>query len=335
MNNYIIIFTFLCATVCVNSEITCGEGEFYVKRSRRRRSARSGCRPCISGHWQRDSAHTHKSCQPCPSGKYTSDSGASTCVGGPTCKPGTVGIIGAISENETYCKECTPGRYSDTYGDGPECQSCPSGRYTDESKTTLCKGDKACPAGKYGSMFNTKQGVCYNCSVGKITVKDGLFKCSVCPSGQYQLHEGQSSCNEKEECSRWKIHQTNAYECIYLYNMDLYIPLLVLSWISTILAVKVLWVSMEPCISFPSALVCSTLGVSIWLSTKHPINMDGGLSDASFGCLMTFAIITIVGCINYILIDMCGDNYISECDNKKSSMNSISIKVQTTEKASV
>ena len=117
--------------------------------------------------------------------------------------------------------------------------------------------------------------------------------------------------------------------------MDLYIPLLVLSWISTILAIKVLWVSMEPCISFPSALVCSTLGVSIWLSTKHPINMDGGLSDASFGCLMTFAIITIVGCINYILVDMCGDNYISECNNKNSSTNSISIKVQTTEKASV
>ena len=316
MKSYISILLLLCILVCVNSAVTCGDGEFYVKRSRRRRSIRSVCKPCIAGYWQRESGHTHKSCQPCPSGKYTGAPGAIDCTGGPTCTPGTVGIIGATSENESSCKDCVPGRYSNIYGDGPECQSCPSGQYTDKSKTTLCKGDGACPAGKYGSMFNTKQGLCNNCPIGKITVKPGLFVCSACPLGQYQLLEGQPICLEQDNCDRWKVHLENTNDCIYLYNIDLYIGLVVLAWISTLLAVKVLWISMEPCISFPSVIVLITFGVSVWLSTYHPINMDNGLSDSSYGCLMTFVIITIVGCVNYILVDTCGNNYIRDCNGK-------------------
>ena len=231
--------------------------------------------------------------------------------------PGTVGIVGAISENDTHCNECAPGKYSDVYGYGPECQSCPSGKFTSKTKTIVCSGDKTCPAGKYGTMFSVKQEDCYNCPIGKITIKDGLFECSTCPIGQYQPENGKSSCINKEKCSKWKIHQKNAYACVYLYNMNLYIPLVVLYWISSLLALKVWWISMEPCIAFQSVLLVTTLGISVWLSTYHPVNLDKGLSDVSFGCLMTFVIFTICGCVNFIMKKKFGKICVNDFDNKR------------------
>lgn len=327
----------MCAFAHVNSEITCGGGEFYAKRTRRRRAARSVCKPCGAGYWQRESGHTHNACQLCPAGKFTNQPRAIICAGGPICKPGTVGIIGAVSENESSCKGCIPGQFSDILGGGPTCMSCPSGQYTTESKATSCMSGSACPPGKYGSMFNTNQGVCDKCPIGKITVKQGLFTCSECPSGQYQLQEGQPSCIEKDNCDRWKINQENAQECIYLYNIGLYIGLVVLAWISTILTLKVLWISMEPCISWSSAMVLITFGVSIWLSTYHPINVDHELSNMKFGFLAAFVIITICACINYILVDTYGNNYISGCDDKDTPKHSIDIQVcgQVSDKVSI
>ena len=335
MKIYISILPLMCVLTCVNSAVTCGDGEFYVKRSRRRRSVRSICRPCIAGYWQSESGHNHKSCQLCPPGKYSSWPGSNECTGGPICAPGTVGIIGAVSENESSCKDCVPGRYSNIYGAGPECHSCPSGQYTNQSKTTSCMGGGACPAGKYGSMFNTNQGLCNNCPIGKITVKPGLFVCSACPSGQYQLKMGQPTCILQDKCGRWKIHRENANECIYLYNIDLYIALVVLAWVSTLLALKVLWISMEPCLSWSTAMVLITFGVSIWLSTYHPINIDHELSNVKFGCLAAFVIITICVCINYILVDTCGNNYISSCNNKDVPKHPIDIQVDGVDKAYV
>ena len=326
----------VCMLAYASADTTCDKGKFYVYRSRRRRAARSACYSCVPGYWQREANHKNKSCQPCPSGKYTDNPGSSKCLGGPVCQTGTVGIIGAVSENESVCNDCVAGRYSVNTGDGPDCMSCPSGLYVATSKASSCIGGGACPLGKYGTMFNTKQGTCKECPVGKITVKTGLFTCSDCPRGQYQLSSGKSSCLPKENCTRWKINQPNAYECVYVYNIDFYISLVILSWISVLLTLKVWLIALEPCVSWNTILLIITFSVSVWLSTFHPVNLDSGMTDASFGCLAAFVVITIFARIDYILVDKYGKNYVkSICKKETKADGTVQIHVDTPNKVYV
>ena len=71
------------------------------------------------------------------------------------------------------------------------CIICDQGTYADEEGLSNCK---KCPAGTYNSCPGSDSiSGCYKCSPGTYS-NSGDAACTLCPDGEYNTEEGQSSC---------------------------------------------------------------------------------------------------------------------------------------------
>jgi hypothetical protein len=293
-----ILYIILCFTnVLLAESIKCKTGERYVIRSRRRRLANSYCKPCVQGYYQQTDNHNIEECQACPSGKWTATKSSHECdSNGPPCSKGQVGIVAATSAMEAQCVDCTPGKFSFLIGDGPKCYDCKSGTYTSSVKSETCIGNGPCPKGKYGQVGMSTQGLCSICPVGKHSPVLGSSSCTECDISEYQPLEGQSSCIAKEKCGRWQRHIVDNIKCEYIYKFEWYVALVTLCWINIITHVVVSYVCMcepsdymEGCCKFGFLI---NLGITIWLTTPHPVNLNDGMNHAEWGCIFVFTLLS-------------------------------------------
>tara|TARA_B100000575_G_scaffold294645_1_gene312609 strand:+ start:7793 stop:8794 length:1002 start_codon:yes stop_codon:yes gene_type:complete len=294
--------------ILAESEVKCKVGERYVTRSRRRRLARSYCKPCVEGYYQQTDNHNIPDCQACPSGKWTSGKSSGQCnSNGPPCDKGQTGMIAATSAEQAVCTDCIPGKFSSIVGDGPSCYNCKSGTYTAYSKSETCIGSGPCPEGKYGKIGMTTQGVCTDCPAGKYASVIGSGTCIVCDISKYQPKSGQSICLSKGDCSRWQIHKIDSIKCEYIYNYEWYISLIIFGWINIVTHIVVGYKCMFEYTCYIEGFFRLTmpinLGIMIWLTTPHPVNLDDGMNDVEYAFIFAFTFITfaciVIEYINY------------------------------------
>lgn len=191
--------------------LVCPEGKYnaYMEnlangrtnsRRRRRRKFTLTCVDCGAGRFMDAPDHVYFACKGCPSGKYQPDEGMTSCLG-TVCPAGKFGPIAQKTLSGVKCIDCQVGKYTSIAGLGPECVSCEPGRYQADTGGINCDGS-LCIAGKFGPvmMSHRADATCNDCSVGKFSNKSGNEYCSLCPNGQYQTMEGQTSCIEQPSC---------------------------------------------------------------------------------------------------------------------------------------
>lgn len=142
------------------------------------------------------------SCLCCPAGTYQDLTGANACkkaakatfITGTcavnntaSCKPGTFGEVAGMANEQTACKKCKPGTYSNATG-STSCEVCKTGFYQDKSAQTGCT---QCPAGTINTA--TGSSTCAICAPGSFSAR-GASTCSKCPVGTFQDKAKQSGC---------------------------------------------------------------------------------------------------------------------------------------------
>ena len=147
------------------------------------RTSDTVCEDCAAGAY---STGGTAECTKCESGKYSTATKAVGCTLATTCGVGTRIKTASTSTSNTFCEDCTAGKYST--GDTTECTECQEGFYSSSFGAPTCF---ACEAGKY---TNAEQTECLKCPAGK-TSGVAAPLCTACDRGKYAEGKGNLECS--------------------------------------------------------------------------------------------------------------------------------------------
>ena len=104
-------------------------------------SNESKCFSCEPGKYTSIAGYGPE-CVNCQAGRNQPSSEMTDCIGD-LCYPGTYSMEGATNQNDSVCKSCSIGKFSDSSGQS-ECKMCGKKMYQDDVGQTDCKQRTVC-----------------------------------------------------------------------------------------------------------------------------------------------------------------------------------------------